>query len=70
MPTGIPNEFFPLNAEQKEQVRRNLQDFVRGKKRFIAIKRWVDVQDDEISKRRVAAFIIEMLRDTWLNPPE
>jgi hypothetical protein len=70
MPTGIPNAFFPLTAEQQEQCRRNLQDFIRGKKRFIAVRRWVDVQDDEISKRRVAAFICDMLRDTWLNPSE
>lgn len=68
MPTGIPRAMFPLDAGQQEQLRRNLQDFIRGKKRFIAIKRWVDVQDDEISKERVAAFICDIFRHQWLNP--
>lgn len=70
MPTGIPRALFPLSDQQQGQVRRDLQDFIRGKRRFIAIKRWIDVQEDDISKHRVAAFITDIFRDEWLDPPK
>jgi hypothetical protein len=66
--TVARGRFFPLTDFQLVQMERDLADFVRGKKRLVAVKRWVTTQDAELDRNRVAAHIAEMFREKYLNP--
>jgi hypothetical protein len=69
-PASTPlGETFPLNESQMRQVERDVQDFVSGRKRFRALKRWIETQDTAIDKAKVASHIADVFRHRWLNPP-
>ena len=66
----VRGRFFPLTDFQLVQLERDMADFVRGRKRLVAVKRWVTTQDAELDRNRVAAHIADMFRDRYLNPSE
>lgn len=59
-----------FDAQQMGQIDRDVLDFVRGRRRIVQVKRWVETQEDELTKENVSKMLAEKIRQYLYKRPE